>query len=419
MPPQNTQAVTRTALDSAKKFLQDEDFKNRLRTTLPKHVTPDRLCSVTLTAMLKNPKLLECFQTNAGRASIAQAILTGAQLGLEPDGEMGAIVPFNDKRLGMIAQWMTMYKGMVQLAYNHPSVKKIWWSDVRENDSFEYGLGLTPTLIHRKGPAFKRGALTHAYACCQLEGGDVNFIVVDAEDIETAKSKSRGSDSEFSPWKTSEPAMWAKTAVRRLAGSIPRSNELRAAIEAEDEHGNTIVELTKPVAEIGGAGAFGQIQEGAAEAEREHGLQKESVGDRLRNAKPVVEQKAEDGLGAGPKTDAERAAEAKQSTRGLETDPGAAAAPSVGTPPGAAAADPSPAQEPAEGNRFEVMKQLEDKAQASGVTAAEVLVWAKKNGHAPEAAEHVNGLATDKLKLIVMTFKAIAKAILAARPKQP
>ncbi|MGH6691715.1 MAG: recombinase RecT, partial [Gammaproteobacteria bacterium] len=38
-------------------------------------------------------------------------------------------------------------------------------------------------------------------------------------------TKAQGSDSDYSPWKTDEPAMWLKSAIRQLQKWVPTSAE--------------------------------------------------------------------------------------------------------------------------------------------------------------------------------------------------
>lgn len=219
-----------------KDFLSNPEFKSQIALALPKHLTPDRMLRVALTAALHQPKIAEVMQTANGKASLMKALLTASQLGLEVDGRQGHLVPFNDKRLGSIIQFIPGYQGLIQVAYNHPKVKSIWWSVVHEKDFFTYEDGLNRTLQHRRYEGEgDPGKLTHAYAVCELEGGAKTFVCLNRREVEKAKSASRGADSEYSPWVRFEDAMWAKTAVRSLSKRIPQSTELRSALQAEDD----------------------------------------------------------------------------------------------------------------------------------------------------------------------------------------
>ena len=69
----------------------------QLAIALPKHLTPDRMARIALTAMLKNPRLFDC-----DPASLAGSLLVAAQMGLEVDGREAHLVPFNNRKRGVI-----------------------------------------------------------------------------------------------------------------------------------------------------------------------------------------------------------------------------------------------------------------------------------------------------------------------------
>ena len=230
MSNETTPPTAVARFDKAKSFLERADFKQQIARALPKHLTADRMLRVALTAVTRTPKLAEC-----DLASIAQALLTASQLGLEVDGKNGHLVPYNNKGK-MTCQFIPGYQGLIQLAYNHPKVKSIWWGVVHDKDKFTYKRGLDFTLEHEDYQGDDDpGPLKFAYAICQLEGGGKTFVVLNRRMVEKAKTSSRSAASSFSPWSTHAEAMWAKTAVRSLAKQIPQSNELRLALEKDDE----------------------------------------------------------------------------------------------------------------------------------------------------------------------------------------
>lgn len=254
----NTQVQTRqpnqqvAAFDYVKKALSSESFKSQLALAAPKHMTADRCLRVALTAALSQPKLGQACMTDAGKASLYKAMLTATQLGLEVDGRQAHLVPFNDKRNGMIVQLVPGYQGLMQLAYNHPKVKAIWAEVVYQSDFFKHAKGLNRVLEHIPSDLEDRGSLTYAYAVAELEGGSKTFIVLSRREVMKAKGYSRGADSEYSPWNTNEEAMWMKTAVRALCKWIPQSNELRQAVEidSEAEDLTATVNNVKPTASV-------------------------------------------------------------------------------------------------------------------------------------------------------------------------
>ena len=83
-----------------------------------------------LTAINKNPKLLECTP-----ASLISALLQAAQLGLSPDGILGEayLIPFYDSRFQKnIVQFIPGYRGLVQLAMRSGLIKTIQSREVYE-----------------------------------------------------------------------------------------------------------------------------------------------------------------------------------------------------------------------------------------------------------------------------------------------
>jgi len=219
-------------IDHARNFLGDADgqLKKQLALALPKHMTPDRMLRIALTAAIGSPNLQKCFTTPAGKLSIARSLLSASQMGLEPDGINGHIVPF-----GGTAQFIPDYKGLIQLAYNHPKVKSIWFSVVYEKDFFVYEKGLNRTLQHKDTDEDDPGPLKYVYAVCEMEGGAKTFVCMNRREVMQHKKASAAAGSGKSPWTTHEPAMWCKTAVKVLFKQIPQSNELRLGLERDDE----------------------------------------------------------------------------------------------------------------------------------------------------------------------------------------
>lgn len=216
--------------------VQGDGFKKQLALAVPRHLNPDRVLRIALTVMNKNPKLYDCDQS-----SVLGSIMDASQLGLECDNRAAYLVPFNDKRRGLICQLIIGYQGFIELAYRHPLVKGIRAKAVYDKDHFEYDEGLVPKLEHRPYDGDDdAGKLKFAYAICNLEGGGFTFVVLNRRQVMKAKAFSRGSDSSFSPWQTSEEAMWVKTAVRALAKFMPRSTELTQAIMSDDENSGAV-----------------------------------------------------------------------------------------------------------------------------------------------------------------------------------
>lgn len=216
-----------------------ERLKPQLAMALPKHLTPERLVRITMTAVQNTPKLLEC-----DRTSLFAAVTTCAQLGLEPDGVLGQayLVPFKGK-----VQFIPGYKGYLTLARNSGEISSIQAHEVCQNDAFEYSYGLDEKLHHIPAEG-ERGEITHFYAYAKYKDGGHIFEVLTRAQVEAIRDNSEGYKAfksgaiKSTPWDSHFVQMGRKTAIRRLANYLPMSVQRAAALDAaydEGKHGQT------------------------------------------------------------------------------------------------------------------------------------------------------------------------------------
>jgi recombination protein RecT len=196
--------------------------KDEIARALPRHLHADRMLRVALTSIQRTPKLLEC-----SPASLYGAILTAAQLGLEPDGVLGMayLVPFKNQ-----CQLIVGYKGLVDLARRSGQLSTIYAKGVHAGDAFEYAFGLDPRLEHIPGET--GGELTHAYAVAVMRDGGKQFDVMTRADVESIRSRSRAGNE--GPWVTDYEQMAQKTVLRRLCKLLPCSVELARAVALDE-----------------------------------------------------------------------------------------------------------------------------------------------------------------------------------------
>jgi recombination protein RecT len=215
-------------------LLTDPRIKAQMALALPKHVTADRLARVALTEVRKNPALARCDQH-----SFMGALMTCAQLGLEPGGPLGHayLIPFENRRANRTeVQFIVGYRGMIDLARRSGQIASIEARPVYEGDTFEVTLGLDSNLRHV--PDFDNpnrsqpDKLRFVYAVAKLKDGGIQFDVMSRREIEAVRAQSRAGNS--GPWVTHFEAMALKTVVRRLFKWLPISVELAAAIEADE-----------------------------------------------------------------------------------------------------------------------------------------------------------------------------------------
>ena len=154
------------------------------------------------------------------------AMMTAAQLGLEPNTPLGQayLIPFwNGKSKRMECQFQLGYKGMIDLAYRSGQISSIQAHVVRENDKFEYSYGLEPTLSHV--PALvDRGAPVSVYAVFKTKDGGFGFKVMSWDEVMQHGqrfSKSYGSG----PWQTNPEEMAKKTVLKAVLKYAPLSSE--------------------------------------------------------------------------------------------------------------------------------------------------------------------------------------------------
>lgn len=220
-----------------------EKFKGEIARALPKHINPDRMARIALTAFRMTPALAKC-----DPRSIFAAVIQSSQLGLEV-GLMGEahLVPFGDQ-----CQLIPGYTGLMKLARQSGLVQDIYAHEVRVNDKFTLKLGLERDLIHEPmtGPGGfpasdeDRGEVVGFYAVAVFKDGSCTFVAMSRKEVERIRDNSRGYQAakrfkKESVWDSDFVAMGLKTAIRRLCKFLPKSPELATALalDAVSEQG--------------------------------------------------------------------------------------------------------------------------------------------------------------------------------------
>ncbi len=207
---------------------------------LPKHVTPERMSRIVLTAIRQNPKLGECTQ-----ASFLGCVLSCASLGLEPNTPLGFayLIPRMNNKLKPARLECSMqigYQGMIHLA--NQAGADVFAYIVRQGDDFQYQFGLEPTIHHvpSEDPERENKPITHGYCVATRKDGRKSFTVLTKAQIE--KRRERSPAAQDGPWITDYEAMCLKTCVRAHFKWMPKSTENEAthraiAIEEASERG--------------------------------------------------------------------------------------------------------------------------------------------------------------------------------------
>lgn len=201
-----------------------------IKKALPSVITPERFTRIVLSALSGTPKLAETTPQ-----SFLGAMMTAAQLGLEPNTPLGQayLIPYrNNKTKRIDCQFQLGYKGLIDLAYRSGEVTTIQAQVVYANDEFSYAFGLTPELKHV--PAInQRGEPTHVYAIFHTKDGGYGFDVMSMEDIRAhAKKYSKAYDA--GPWQTNFEEMAKKTVLKRVLKYAPLKSEFVRGMGADE-----------------------------------------------------------------------------------------------------------------------------------------------------------------------------------------
>jgi recombination protein RecT len=201
-----------------------ESNHNAFATALPRHMTPERMIRVALTAFNTTTELQKC-----SLMSIAAAVVQASILGLEPNSVLGEayLIPFKGQCV-LVPGW----KGLLKLVRNSGQLVTVNAQAVHAKDQFEIdGDALEPILIHKRA-AGDRGPVTGYWAGALLKGGGKQIVYLSKEEATAhGKKYSKAYDSKFSGWQTDFDAMALKTCIRKLCKYLPQSVELQIAMD--------------------------------------------------------------------------------------------------------------------------------------------------------------------------------------------
>lgn len=225
---QNAQSVQ--AARKAPCTMQDyiKKMQGEIAKALPSVLTPERFTRITLSALSTNAKLAQTTPK-----SFLGAMMTAAQLGLEPNTPLGQayLIPFRNHGV-LECQFQLGYKGLIDLAYRSGDVSTIQAHTVYAKDNFEYELGLEPKLKHIPAKT-DRGDPVAFYAVFRTKDGGYGFEVMSVEDVRNHAerfSKSYGDG----PWQTNFEEMAKKTVLKKALKYAPLKTEFVRGLSADE-----------------------------------------------------------------------------------------------------------------------------------------------------------------------------------------
>ena len=205
-------------------------MESGIKAALPSALTPERFTRIVFTALSTTPQLNQCTPQ-----SFLGAMMTAAQLGLEPNTPLGQayLIPFKNKGV-LEAQFQLGYKGLIDLAYRSGEVELVQAQCVYENDEFKCKFGLEPELEHIPAD-HDRGELVKVYALFKTKSGGFGFEVMSVDDVKAhAKKYSQSYNSSFSPWTRNFEEMAKKTVLKKCLKYAPLKSEFARGISADE-----------------------------------------------------------------------------------------------------------------------------------------------------------------------------------------
>lgn len=219
-------------------MIKSDAYKKQWAMVLPKHLTPDRMARVALTAVTKTPKLLSCTQE-----SVMACLLDCAAMGIEPDGRRAHLIPYGSK-----CTLIVDYKGIAELVMRSGVVSHIHASLVCENDEFDENMGRV--ITHRINRRDVRGDIYAVYSHVVMKDGTESFEVMSKDEVDAIRARSKTGNN--GPWVTDYGEMAKKTVFKRHSKWLPLSPEIRDAVDTGNDiiDINNRVEVGKPVVDI-------------------------------------------------------------------------------------------------------------------------------------------------------------------------
>ena len=196
----------------------------QLRTALPSHFSAERMARLALTAFRTNRGLQNCTPS-----SIMAAVMSAAQLGLEPHVQGQCyLVPHGNECTLIVG-----YQGLLDLIRRSGQVKSLAARIVYASDDFSVSFHTTPPFAHN--PNLRRpdnDPVVGVYCHAILTSDEHVFEWMTTTDVNAIRNRSKSGKS--GPWATDWSEMARKTVLKRAAKYLPKSVQLADALDVAD-----------------------------------------------------------------------------------------------------------------------------------------------------------------------------------------
>lgn len=174
-------------------YLENKKVVDGLTAVATPYLNAQRMLRLSVNAVKKTPRLLEC-----DPATVLGAFMTSTALGLEPNTiqQQAFLIPYK-KRKQVDGKWQDVYecqfqigyRGFVTLAYRSPLIKRVAFNAIHEGDRFEYGEG-SESFLRYAVSLDKRGPLIGAFSWVLLTNGLETACVLPLIEVEKIRGRS-------------------------------------------------------------------------------------------------------------------------------------------------------------------------------------------------------------------------------------
>ncbi|NXZ87085.1 recombinase RecT [Serratia fonticola] len=199
---------------------------------LPSHVSFEKFTTAAAVALANNSDLL-----GADRQSVINALSSCAKDGLIPDNREAALIVYKTKNANgqwiPKAQYLPMIDGVMKRARQSGEVSVIATRAWYKNDQFRVWMDENGEHIFYEPNLLDRGELVGAFAYAKMKSGELQFEVMNLDDIEKVRAASKNSDK--GPWVDWYESMARKSVMHRLCRRLPNNSEMMEMLERGQE----------------------------------------------------------------------------------------------------------------------------------------------------------------------------------------
>ena len=212
-----------------------DKFKPQLALALPKHMTADRMSRLALTAFSSSTALQKCTPK-----SIAAALMTAGQLGLEPGvNGAGFLVPYKD-----VCTFVPGWKGLVDLVARSGR-GTVYTGVIFKDQEYTFTDGAKrDLLIHNETNLDDPEDITHAYAIGWVRDASMPIIelwsVVKIRKHRDKYNKVGSKHYSFRDWEMYARKVPLLQVLKYMPASIELSNAIALANAEDSGRGATI-----------------------------------------------------------------------------------------------------------------------------------------------------------------------------------